>query len=96
MPQAAQIQQAVHAVNARRFYFQIVGKNLHHRRRHADVYLKPHGIAKAPLPDCLFDGFQQIIGLEFLDRHFSVTRYMEHVRLNNLEAGKKMMEVGND
>ena len=59
------------------------------------VYLEAYRIPEATLPNCFFDGFQQIISFQFLDRHFGVARHMEQVSLNNLQARKKMMEIGN-
>ncbi len=34
-------------------------------------------LAKPPLPDRFFDGLQQIVAFEFLDRHFGVARDVE-------------------
>ena len=44
------------------------------------VHLQADHVAKTALPDRFFDGFEQIVGLQFLDRHLGVARDVEDVR----------------
>ena len=96
MPQAAQVQRAIHAENIGGIQFQLSGNKINHCGGHPSVHLQPHGIAKTPLPHCLLNGFEQIVRFQFFDRHFGVARQMEDVRSQDFEARKQMMQIRDD
>jgi len=51
-------------------------------------------IAETPLPHGFLDGFEKIVGFQFLYGDLGIARHMEHVRLDNLEARKQVLEIG--
>ncbi len=71
-------------------------QEFHHGRRHARVHLQANGVAKTALPDGLFDGFQQVVRLQFLDGDFGVAGEMKDVRPQDLEAWKQVVQIGDD
>ena len=93
MAQAAQIQRTVHAVNAGCFHFQVAHQDLHHIVRHLSVYLKADSVAKSPLPYRFLDAFQQIVRLQLLDGEIGIASYAEHMRLDNFQSRKQVLQV---
>ena len=67
-----------------------------HRRRHILRHHQPHHVAEAPLAHALFDGFQQVLGFQFLDGHIGVARHVERMRFQHLHSRKQLGQIGGD
>ena len=96
MAQAAQIQRALNAEDIGGVQFQLGCQKFDHCGGHPRVHLQPHCVAKAPLPHRFLDGFEQIVRFQFLNRHLGIAGEVEQVRPQNFEAGKQMVQIGDD
>src|SRR4029077_648872 len=74
----------------------ITGQNLENLLGHVCVYLQTDYGGKPPLSDGLFDAFQQIVALQFLNCNFRVASYPKRVSLHDLHPRKQQMEIGSD
>jgi hypothetical protein len=87
--QTAQRQRTRKAIHLARIDFQIVHEDLEDVSRHVVAGHHAHDGAEAPPPHARLDGFEQILGFQFLDRDIGVARDVEGMRLDNFHAAEK-------
>jgi hypothetical protein len=84
------------AIDVVPFGFQVRNQDFEDLVWHFLVDLYSDDVAEAALADGFFDGFEEIVGFEFLDGDVGVAGDVEGVGFENLHAREEIVEVGDD
>jgi len=84
------------AVDVVPFGFEVRNQDFEDLVWHLLVDLDADDVAEAALADRFFDGFEEVVGFEFLDGDVGVAGDVEGVGFEDLHAGEELVKVGDD